>query len=80
MTAFSVSAGAASLGAHRPALEGQRSDRAPSIGRVIWKYLESLGAIRAASELERHARGFDGVDPERARVLRDAARHCASIR
>jgi hypothetical protein len=42
----------------------------------VWQFLEGVGSVRAAAELERRARSFDAIDPARAAILHDAARRC----
>jgi hypothetical protein len=41
--------------------------------RGLWRALEAIGERRAANELHRLARQCEAFDPERARLLRDAA-------
>jgi hypothetical protein len=43
---------------------------------AVWQFLEGVGSVRAAAELERRARSFDQIDPARAALLHDAARRC----
>lgn len=45
------------------------------MGLAIWHGLESVGRARARSELRRLAVEREGVDPELAARLRQAARH-----
>ena len=45
------------------------------LGLAIWRGLERVGRARARSELRRLAVERDGVDPELAARLRQAARH-----
>ncbi|HEV8315624.1 MAG TPA: hypothetical protein VGQ23_21390 [Burkholderiaceae bacterium] len=46
--------------------------------RAVWRALESVGRQRARAHLERVAAGHDNSQPELARRLREAARHCGS--
>jgi hypothetical protein len=45
--------------------------------RSLWQGLVALGERRASNELNRLARQCESFDPERARVLREAARTSA---
>jgi hypothetical protein len=43
------------------------------LGRRVWRALEAVGRRRAKRHLEELARRWESIDPERARLLREAA-------